>query len=449
MSNAKNPFVTDLYGKFPQVLSLYATATLNYKEYLYLDVTGRNDWSSALPKSNRSYFYPSVGLSAIVSDMVTLPEWISYGKARITFANSGYGGRQYLDQNYYAVNAGYIVGTPTVQSLGTYKPELTSSFETGLEWQFFNDRVGFDLTYYSTRSKNQLLLINIPRASLFNQKYINAGLIQNRGVELMVHAMPVKTPSFSWDVTLNYSKNVNKVLELTEGLNSVILNDNREAQIRAVVGGSYGDMYVKDWVRDSLGRRLVDDAGKPILTAGNTEFLGNYNPDFMAGLQNTLNYKNFSLSFLIDYRKGGYIIAGTQALLDADGHSNASLQGRENGLVLDAYTEDGKPNTQNITAQAYWSAIGDRYPTGGLYAYSATNIRMRELTFGYKLPRRLLERQNFLKDVKISVVGRNLFFFQRSAPIDPEITWGTSVGGLEYGALPSTRNMGINLKLSF
>jgi TonB-linked SusC/RagA family outer membrane protein len=449
MSNAKSPFITDLFGKFPQVLSVYATATLNYRNYLYLDITGRNDWSSALPKSNRSYFYPSVGLSAIISDMVTLPSWMSYGKARVAFANSGYGGRQYLDQNYYTVNPPYIIGTPTVQSLGTYKPEITSSFEAGLEWQFFDDRIGFDVTYYSTRSKNQLLLINIPQATLFNQKYINAGLIQNKGVELMVHAMPVKTPDFSWDIALNYSKNVNKVLELTEDITSVILNDNREAQIRAVVGGSYGDMYVKDWVKDSLGRRLVDNQGKPILTAGNTEFLGNYNPDFMAGLQNTLNYKNFSLGFLIDYRKGGYIIAGTKALLDADGHSKASLEGREGGLILDAYTEDGKPNTQSISAQTYWSAIGDRYPTGGLYAYSATNIRLRELTFGYRLPKKLLERQNFLKNVKISLVGRNLFFFQRSAPIDPEITLGTSVGGLEYGALPSTRTMGINLKLSF
>lgn len=450
LSNAKNPFITDVDGKNPRVVSAYATATLKYNDYLFLDFTGRNDWSSALPENSRSYFYPSVGLSAIVSDMVELPSWVSYGKARVTFANSGYGGKQYLDRNYYQVGVGGAIITPTIQSLGSYKPELTSSFETGLEWNFFKDRFGFEITYYNTRSKNQLLLIGAPPASLFNQKYINAGLIVNSGVELMVHATPVKTRSFTWNATLNYSTNKNKVKSLTEGVTSVILQDDREAQIRAQVGGSFGDMYVKDWTKDSVtGKHLVDNTGMPILTSGNTVFLGNYNPKFMMGLSNSFSYQNFSMSFLIDYRNGGYVIAGTQALIDADGHSAASLAGRESGLVLDALTPDGKPNTKSITSQAFFGAIGDRYPTGMLYAYSATNIRLRELTLGYKLPHKIVESTKVFRDVKFSLVGRNLFFFKRDAPIDPEITMGLGGGGLEYGALPSTRNYGVDVKLSF
>jgi len=450
LTNSTNLSSTDVYGKNPQVLSLYATATLKYNNYLYLDVTGRNDWSTALPKDSRSYFYPSIGLSAIISDMVHLPSWMSYGKARFTFANSGYGGLQYLDQTYSSVLPGYIVNLSNVRSLGNYKPELTSSFETGIEWQFFNDRLGFDATYYNTKSKNQLLKINVPNATLYLEKYINAGLIQNSGFELSVHGTPVRGADFSWNVGLNYSTNKNKVKELVSGLDFVVLADDREAQIRAAVGGSFGDMYVKDWVKDSVsGKHIVDATGMPVLTSGNTVFLGNYNPKYMMGLQNQFVYKDLSLSFLIDYRNGGYVIAGTQALIDADGHSTASLVGREGGLVLDAITADGNKNTQTITSQAYFGAIGDRYPTGGLYAYSATNIRLRELTLGYHLPKRMMSASRFFRDVKLSLVGRNLFFFKRDAPIDPEIIMGLTGGGLEYGALPSTRNYGINIKVSF
>lgn len=449
MNNAKNPSITNYAQKSPQVQSIYATTTLSYNDYLFLDATARNDWSSALPKDNQSYFYPSVGLSAIVSDILPLPSWVSYGKARVTFANSGYGGSEYLDRNYYTVGAGGAIITPTIQSLGDYKPELTSSFEAGLDWQFLNNRLGFSLTYYDTKTKNQLLLIGAPSASLFDRKYINAGLIRNNGVELVANITPVRSERFSWDATFNYSKNNNKIVRLTDEVRSAILVDDRAAQIRADEGGSFGDMYVKDWKRDSQGRRLVDDKGAPILTADRDVFLGNYNPDYSLGFSNSFIVSNFSLDFLIDFRKGGYVVSGTQALLDADGHSLRSLEGREEGLVLDAYTVDGVKNTKSISAQTYWSAIGDRYPTGGLYAYSATNLRLRELVLGYRIPNKVLGSTGFIKDAKLSVVGRNLFFFYKPAPIDPDITLGINGGGLEYGALPSTRIIGLNLNILF
>jgi TonB-linked SusC/RagA family outer membrane protein len=449
MNNAKNPSITNYAQKSPQVQSVYGTATLAYNSYLYLDATARNDWSSALPKDNQSYFYPSVGLSAIISDMLTLPSWVSYGKARVTVANSGYGGREYLDRNYYTVGAGGAIITPTIQSLGNYKPELTTAFEAGLDWQFLNNRLGFSATYYNTKTKNQLLLIGAPSASLFDRKYINAGLIKNNGIEIVGNITPIRTERFSWDAMVNYSKNNNKIVRLTDEVKSAILVDDRAAQIRADEGGSFGDMYVKDWKRDSQGRRLVDNTGAPILTAGRDVFLGNYNPDYTLGVSNMFTYSNFSLNFLIDYRNGGYVVSGTQALIDADGHSLRSLEGREGGLVLDAVTVDGAKNTQSISAQKYWSAIGDRYPTGGLYAYSATNLRLRELVLGYRIPTNFLGSTRFIKDAKLSVVGRNLFFFHKSAPIDPDITLGINGGGLEYGALPSTRIVGLNLNIVF
>jgi TonB-linked SusC/RagA family outer membrane protein len=456
MGNAKAPIVTNYHGRSPQVQSVYAWATLGFRNYLFLDATARNDWSSALPEGNQSYFYPSVGISAVISDMTTLPSSISFGKVRLSYAQSGAGGAQYLDRLYYSVAAGGRITTPTIQPFSDFKPELTKALEAGLEWRFLNNRLGFDMTLYKTETKNQLLLIGAPSASLFDRKYINAGLIKNSGIELQITGTPLQTSNFSWNIMLNYAANRNKVVRLTDEITNVILVDDRGAQIKAAVGGSYGDMYVKGWLRDSLGRRLVDTLGKIIFTSGTTINIGNYNPRYTMGLSNSFNFKTFSFSFLIDYRSGGIVISTTQALIDADGHSKRSLEGREGGLILDGYvstdgkTTDGKKNARTIPASEYWTSIGDRYPTGELYAYSATNMRLREVTFGYRIPQGVLTRTNIFKDAKISLVGRNLFFFKRDAPFDPEIALGTgNGGGLEYGSLPSTRTMGINLKLSF
>jgi TonB-linked SusC/RagA family outer membrane protein len=450
MTNAKSPSVSNSYGRRPQVQSLYASATFGYNEYLFLEMTARNDWSSALPKANQSYFYPSIGLSGIISDMVKLPTWVTYGKARITFASSGFGGTQYLDRNYYAVGSGGSISTPAIQSLGNYKPEITRSLEFGLDWRFLGNKAGFDITYYNTKTKDQLLLIGIPNPTLYSQKYINAGLIRNKGIEITADYTPIRTGDFSWTVSGNYAKNVNKVEELTENMKSVIIGAGDAVYlIKVDEGSSYGDVYVRGWQRDSLGRRLVDDDGSPTLTDGTNAFVGNYNPDFMAGFANTFKYKAFSLSFLIDHRQGGVVISGTQALIDADGHSKASLQGREGGIVLDGVTHNGGKNTTPIEAQKYFSLIGGRYPIAEFYSYSGTNTRLRELVLTYSLPKTLLDKTKFIKRADVSVVGRNLFFFHKDAPIDPEITRGINGGGLEYAQLPSTRNYGINLNLSF
>lgn len=450
MHNAKSPFFTTADGRTPRVQSLYGTATFAYNSYLYLDITARNDWSSALPEASQSYFYPSVGLSAIVSDMVKLPSWVSYGKASLTMANSGYGGTQYLDRNYYSVGIGGAIITPNIQSLGTYKPELTTSYEAGLDWKFFNNRLGLNFTYYNTQTKNQLLLIGLPAASLFDRKYINAGLIQNNGIELVANVSPIAGKNFRWDMGLNYSKNNNKVKELTETIKSIVIGEGDNVYlIKVDEGSSYGDMYVRGWKEDAQGRKLVEDDGTPILTDGLDQFVGNYNPDYMLGFSNEFSFKNLSMSFLIDHRQGGTVIGGTQALIDAYGHSKNSLLGREGGIVLDAYRQDGTKNTTSIASQKYFGLIGGRYPSAGFYSYSSTNTRLREFTLGYQLSDKLISKYRFIKSAKLSLVGRNLFFFKKDAPIDPEVTRGINGGGLEYAALPTSRNFGLNLKVSF
>ncbi len=450
MSNAKSPFFTTADGRTPRVQSVYGTASLSYNKYLYLEATARNDWSSALPKESQSYFYPSIGLSAIISDMVSLPSWITYGKASLTMANSGYGGTQYLDRNYYSVGTGGAIITPNIQSLGVYKPEITTSYEAGLDWRFINNKIGINATYYNTKTKNQLLLIGLPPASLYDQKYINAGLIENHGIELVGGITPVSINNFKWDIAVNYSKNINQVKRLTESIKSIVIGEGDNVYlIKVDEGSSYGDMYVRGWKEDAQGRKLVEEDGTPILTEGLDQFVGNYNPDFMLGISNNFSFKNFSLSFLIDHRQGGTVIGGTQALVDAYGHSKASLLGRENGIVLDAYREDGTKNTTSILSQKYFGLIGGRYPTAGFYSYSSTNTRLRELVFSYSFSNKLLGKTSFIKGAKLSLVGRNLFFFKRDAPIDPEVTRGINGGGLEYASLPSTRNYGLNLKMTF
>lgn len=447
LSNARAPQIINNFAQSPLIQSLYSSATLAYRNYLYLDVTGRNDWSSALPQGEESVFYPSIGLTAIVSDMVKLPSWVSYAKARVSSANAGNGGNAYFGKEYYTLGIGGIISTPTIQSFDNYKPELTKSFEAGLDWKFFNNRLGFDLTYYKTRTENQLLLIGAPSASTYNQRYINAGLIENDGIELVMTATPLKIGKFSWDAMLNYSKNNNKVISITPEMKSVIIQDDDIVTTKVEEGRSFGELYSKGWQRDAQGRKLVDNQGRPLLTPGKTVYMGNYNPDFMAGLTNSFSYSNLGLTFQIDYRNGGSILGGTQPLLDADGHSKRSLEGRESGIVLDAYLADGTKNTKSITSQAYFSAIGDRKPTGEEYNYSATNLRLREVTLDYALPASLFGKSNYIKNAKLSLIGRNLFFFQRSAPFDPDISRGR--GGTEYTALPFTRSFGLNLRASF
>ena len=449
LSNAKNPVTASSISLSPQVQSLYGMATLGYKDYLFLDVTARNDWSSALPKENWSYFYPSVGLSGIISDMLTMPDWISYGKLRVSYAQSGSGGGAYRDRYYYSVASGGGITAPATKSLPTYKPELTSSFEIGAEWWFFKRRLGFDFTYYNTDTKNQLITITTPPPSLFSSQYINAGLINNHGVEATLYVTPVKTTNFGWDANFNFSKNKNKIIRLSDVLKRFIITDQRGVMVVADEGKSFGEMYGTGWRRDDQGRPLVDTTGLPLLTGGKTVYLGNYNPDFNLGFTNSLHYKNLSLDFLITYQQGGTVTSSTQALLDADGHSQASLRGRENGIVLDAYTEDGKKNAKAITSQAYFGAIGERYFSGEFYSYSATNIRLREVTLGYNFSG-LLKSGGFVKGLRFYLVGRNLFFFKNDAPFDPEMLTGIgNWGGVEYTSLPTTRNLGFNLKLTF
>jgi TonB-linked SusC/RagA family outer membrane protein len=422
MQNAKNLISNNLFGRSPQIQSLYGVATLSYMDVLYLSTTMRNDWSSALTPGHQSYFYPTVGLSALISEMIKLPSWISYGKARITYAKSGYGGNQYLDRNYFSVLPGGIIRPSLLRATADYKPELTSTYEVGLDSRFFSGRLGLSLTYYQSHTINQLIQLPTSSvASLFSSEYVNAGLIQNRGLEFVLDGRPLDTRNFSWDATLNFSSNKNKIVRLDSGSTS------------RLIGGSIGDVYAQDWRRDTQGRRLVDDNGRPIFGVG-TVYFGKSQPDYMLGFMNEFSYKKFSLSFLIDYSHGGVVNQGYQSIIDIQGTSQASLQGREGGLIIDGYTSDGKKNTKSISAESYWTNVN-----GVGYIYSATNMRLREAELSFRLSNRLLDKTHIITSAKLSLVGRNLFWFKIHSPFDPEQSTGQV----------TTRNIGVNLKLTF
>lgn len=447
-----------------ELQSVYGTAQFSYKDYLYLDLTARNDWSSTLP-SPYSYFYPSVGVTSILSDMVRMPNWVSLAKVRASYAQVGNDADPYMINQTYNYITGYYGGyiaSSSIKSIGNLKPELTSSLELGTEWKLFNNRVGIDVTYYTSNSKNQLLKVATPASSGFASSYINAGNIENKGVELMLSLKLVQSNNFSWDMGVNYAYNKSKVVELDPSIRYIYLGSSQNVRTATPVvtkGGEFGDIYGYKWER-SNGQFVVDDNGLPV-RVDTVEKLGNYNPKHTVGFSNTFKYKSWSLSILIDGKFGGVITSGTAAQFAYAGTSAATLKYRDAGSwLLPAVKADGSKNATSVNAEKFWQTVaqGD-YSWGEFFTYDATNIRIREVSIGYefkKLPA-------FLKAAKLSVVGRNLLFLYRGNAIldvpgigkrkmdfDPEVSFGNSnYQGIEYYNLPSTRSIGVNLKLSF
>ena len=448
-----------------QKQGVFATADVTFKDALTVSFSARNDWSSTLPAANRSYFYPSAGFSAILSNMFEMPASVSFAKFRGAYAVTGNDALPYLINQTYTFRAGGDNGFISRDGLKPFenlKPEITSSLEFGLEAKFLKGRLGFDLGYYSSDSKNQLFRVSIPPASGWSEEYVNAGLVRNSGIELTMNFNPVQMNDFRWDVDLNYAKNVNKVIELTPDLKLYNIPGGNDFMnsVRAIEGRPLGEVYSRGFERNAAGQILVGVNGVPKITSGYTVYLGNTRPDWIGGINNRFTYKNLSLSFLISAKIGGVVTSFTNAVLYGDGVTEETLAGRDS-FVFDGVVETakdnpaptaGQPNKVAINAEKYWTAVGGRNtPAGEVFTYSASNIRLRELTFGYTLPTGLLKKSPF-QSITLSLVGRNLFFLMNNAKgFDPEMTAGsqnTSVG-LEGFSTPPTRTIGLNLNLKF
>ncbi|MDR1644207.1 MAG: SusC/RagA family TonB-linked outer membrane protein [Tannerellaceae bacterium] len=445
-----------------QINSLYATASLSWDNFVYLDVTARNDWSSTLPKDNSSYFYPSVGGSWVFSQMLSQMGKdlgpLSFGKLRVSWAQVGNDTDPYQLLDYYTINYNIKGGIFTASSANyianpNLKSETIQSWEVGLELRGFDNRVGLDVAYYKKNAFDQILKISVPSATGYQYKMVNAGNIQNQGWEIALNATPVKTSSgFQWGTLLNWSKNTNKIIELTEDTKKQILSDgtginDRGMNIVAEEGGTFGDIYGYGYERDDNGRIVVGDDGLPI-TSSEMKLLGNNQPKWMLGWSNDLSYKNFTLGFLIDLNYGGDVFMGSILTGANYGNLDMTLAGREGGLIFDGVTKDGAVNTKSVNAQAYWGKLATIYEA---FMYDATNARLREISFGYTVPRSLLSKTPFTV-LKASLVARNLFMiYSTTEGFDPEAGFSNSskTQGYEFGSMPTMRSIGFNINVTF
>ncbi|WP_420148272.1 SusC/RagA family TonB-linked outer membrane protein [Spirosoma sp.] len=441
---------------------VFGTASVSFRDYLTVDASVRNDWSSTLPPPY-SYIYSSFGANLILSEALKLPNWISFAKLRGSWAQVGNDAAPYSITPTYVfaqggAGGGYI-SRNTTRPAENLKPEISSSTEFGADLRFLNGRLGVDFTYYNSNTVNQLLTLDQPRATGFASQYVNAGKINNKGFELTISGTPLKK-ALAWDVSLNVARNVNTIVELLPNVKTATLGGNTRTTTAIVeVGGSYGDLQAYGWATDAQGRQLVTATGLPVVSAFKT--IGNFNPKLTFGFNNTFSYKNFVLSFLIDGRVGGIMVSGTDGNLAYDGTADYTTQYRDGGWILPGVTATGEANTKAVTAQQFWQTVSQgRYTWGEFFAYETTNARLREFTLGYNLP---VPQNWFIKNARLSVTARNLFWLyrgnaimdipglaNRKLPFDPDVNLSAAnYQGSEYGALPSTRTLGLNLKLGF
>ncbi len=431
-----------------KVNSLYGSVNLAYDNFLYLDASVRNDWSSTLSEDNRSYMYNSASVSAILNKFLDPnKEVFNLIKVRGSVAQVGNDTDPYqLNQTFSVRGQGYL-GLTTVEASpvrlnADLKPETITSSEFGLELGLLNNKLTLDLSIYNMSTKDLIFDVPVPAATGFAFSRDNIGEVTNKGVEIALGASVLNTDNFSWNTSLFYSKNENKIEELVDGLDSFVYNESIDGgvKISATEGGSIGDIYGRVWTGET------DAEGIPIASDANV-LLGNAQPDWLGGWSNTFTYKDFSLSFLIDARMGGQIYSQTSAEMDANGVSARSLQYRESGVVVagvNVATEG--VNTESISGQEYWTAMSGISEN---YIYDQDNIRLRELAIGYNIP---VGSKFGLQSATVQLVGRNLFFLMNKADdIDPEAMFGTSIGvqGLSHNAMPTLRSIGLNLNLTF
>lgn len=434
-----------------QSQALFFAGQFGFKDYLFLDLTARNDWSSTLAYTksmNKGFFYPSVGLTWVINESVKLPEFISFGKARGSWAQVGNALPAFTSLSNNTISAGGSFVQNGYAPFSELKPEMTKSLEFGTEWKFLNNRIDFDFTFYKTNTTNQLFTMPAPAGSSYSNYYINAGDIQNKGFEIVLGGSPVLNNDLSWKTSVNYSQNRNKVLELADDLNFFSFGNagSNNYQMRLEKGGSFGDIYGKVFDRDASGKLTLNDKGLPQAAAGDFKKIANSSPDYSLGWSNTVKYKDFALFFLIDGRFGGDVLSITQADLDLYGVSKATGDARDQGsLDIEGIKIDGSANIKN-----FYEAIGGRAGITEHYVYSATNIRLREVSLSYSLPAYLFQGKA-VKGCQLSLVGRNLFFFKNNAPYDPDATLstGNNLQGVDVFGMPSLRSFGFNLKMNF
>jgi TonB-linked SusC/RagA family outer membrane protein len=448
-----------------EVHSLYAGATFSWRDMITLDGTIRRDHSSTLPTDNNTYYYPSVSAGFTFSKLLPSATWLSYGKLRANYARVG------SDAQVYSVYDSYVGiapfnGNPQGSVAGTKNnpnlmPELTGSFEAGVEMAFLKNRIGLDMSYYRSKTDDLITPVILSTATGYNSKFLNAGSIENKGIEVSVNGTPVKTSDFSWNINVNWSKNKNKVLELFEGAENLVLADFQAGvTLNASLGQPYGTIRGANYVYKNGQKVVSQTTGRYLLSPTSNEVIGNANPDWVGGINNSFRYKNLSLSFLVDTKQGGDIFSldmyygmGTglypeSVALNDLGNPSRNTIAEGGGIILPGVDADGKPNTKRRSNSE--GTLGYRQPTAG-FVYDASYIKLREAIISYSLPKSLVSKLNPFKGIDLSLIGRNLWIIDKNIPYaDPEETISSgNLQGYQSGAYPTTRTFTFNAKFRF
>ena len=470
VNNGTNkPSVSESYNH-RKMNSLYGSAQINYGGWVFLDATVRKDWTSTLSPKNRAYVYPSVSLAWVITDMInkysSVPGWLTFAKARVSYAEVGNDMGPYQLYNVYTMGTDNF-GNPIVNSQGTLynddvKNELIKSWEAGLDMRFFDSRVGLDISWYKTNATNQL--INLPIAAIaYSSKKVNAGNIQNSGWEAVLNVEPIRSRDFLWRSTLNFSANKNKIIDLADGVEEYSLGGYDNLRIVAKVGGDYGDIYgskyarVEDENSPHYGKLILNGDGLPTAASG-SHYLGNQNPVAQLGWLNSFTWKDLTASFQVDARIGGKMFSGTLGTMENAGTAAWTVDNREK-MVVDGVVKDGDNyvvNTKETTGEKYWQTISGR--AGGNLGiseenlYDATNVRLRNVSIAYSLPKRLLAGQDIFQSIKLGFSCTNVFMiYSKMRGLDPESIFATSTNaiGFEYGAAPTSRAYVFNVSFGF
>lgn len=484
LTNSRDNLISQNTYTKQRVYSVYGSAQLGYKGFAFLNVTARNDWSSTLPRSNRSYFYPSVNASLVLSDALDIKSSVlDFLKVRGGWSEVGSDADPYQLATVYNIETNFegnpILTSSKIKNNPDLKPETTRSTEIGAELGLFGNRVHLDVALYNTNSINQILPVKTSATSEYTTQILNAGKINNKGLEIQLEIVPVVVKDFKWNVGLNYAINKSevKILDDAGKLTSFEIASSGTTQVLASVGQAYGALYGSVYLRDANGNIIVDSKGLPVKDSQN-KVLGHYTPKWTGGLSNTFTYKNIELSALIDASIGGKIYSGTNRTGVYTGVLKSTLQGRdadhgglyyyldgstkvlsadgtapagqivyEDGVIVDGVTADGQKNTKVVSAQDYYKSL---YNISEAFTYKASYIKFREIKVTYTFARSLVKKIG-LEGASVSAVGRNLFFIYKDAPnIDPEVALNTGNGqGVESLSLPTTRTYGFNVNLRF
>ena len=453
--------------------SIYASGSVGFRNYAFVDFSIRNDWSSTLSPANNSFYYPALSGSLVLTDALNIQSNVlSFLKVRASWAQAGSSGSPYqLTGNYFLDQTPHgglpLASFTSVIPDPNLKNELTTSVELGLEARFFKNRLGINFAYYDASTKNQILNIPLPPSSTFGSRRINAGEIRNHGIELSITGTPIRTASgFSWDATVNYSRNRNNVVSLTEGVSTFLLGNDRNVQVVATPGRPFGTIIGNgfQWLRDENGNRLIDPvSGLPLKTNAKSLYeIGNALPNWIGGINNQFRFKGFALSALVDMSQGGQIFSQSLREELVFGTIKKTLPGRDGTYVADGivgsrgadgkWVGTGQANTKQVRAQDYWNVIApdkDNVVSEEMLN-DASYVMLRELTFNYQLPASLIKRTPF-RNIRAGVYGRNLFYFQRKtdgyAPDASSFNVNNSSLGLESTSLPLMRTFGVSLNL--